>query len=387
MRKPKAQFIQIVVMLSVIVSSLGIPLTAQSTSIIASGAAKNQSQSNTMKPVGKNQENRDEPAPQLEVVQNADPYLTSLALGYEQPNSRYGPKRNNPDEGIPRYAYSPFQETEKSEVCPPGGCDYIAGQLLIKFEPDQVLRDAGTRGMMPAEENLLAAMDEFDVLSLTPIFPDAEKPQPGERIATPDGKLVPVPDLTLWYRAETRSTESLGVIVQSLVANESVASVEPDFVRRPIGMAHTEAQTAAAANQAGPQSLPGSGSDPLFDQQWHLEAANVVDAWAYLESQGLPPGGSRDIVVAVIDTGVDYTHPDLAANMWVNPAEFSGTPGVDDDGNGYVDDIHGVTVVSGQRSGNPQDDHGHGTHVAGIIASQQDSVSDRARSLMGTPER
>ncbi len=72
-------------------------------------------------------------------------------------------------------------------------------------------------------------------------------------------------------------------------------------------------------------------------------------------------------MVAVIDTGVDLNHPDLAANLWTNSREVPGN-GVDDDGNGYVDDVHGVDVIV--NSGNPSDDHGHGTHVAGIIAAQ-----------------
>jgi PKD repeat protein len=77
--------------------------------------------------------------------------------------------------------------------------------------------------------------------------------------------------------------------------------------------------------------------------------------------------GSGDVIVAVIDTGVDYDHDDLSANMWVNIAERDGTPGVDDDGNGYVDDIYGIDTVSDDA--NPWDDRGHGTHCAGTIGA------------------
>ena len=81
---------------------------------------------------------------------------------------------------------------------------------------------------------------------------------------------------------------------------------------------------------------------------------------------------SRDIVVAVIDTGVDYNHEDLAANMWTNSREIPGND-IDDDGNGYVDDVHGIDATNPEQAGNPMDDHGHGTHVAGIIAAQGDN--------------
>src|SRR5262245_27083103 len=79
--------------------------------------------------------------------------------------------------------------------------------------------------------------------------------------------------------------------------------------------------------------------------------------------------GAPDVLVAVIDSGVDYNHPDLVANMWTNPFEVPGD-GIDNDGNGYVDDIHGIDTIS--HSGDPMDDldlGGHGTGVAGIIAA------------------
>jgi subtilisin family serine protease len=77
----------------------------------------------------------------------------------------------------------------------------------------------------------------------------------------------------------------------------------------------------------------------------------------------------------VVDTGIDYNHPDLAANMWANPLEIQ--DGIDNDGNGYIDDIHGINALTG--SGDPMDDHSHGTHVAGTIGA----VGDNGLGLVG----
>ena len=97
----------------------------------------------------------------------------------------------------------------------------------------------------------------------------------------------------------------------------------------------------------------------------------ALEAWAITK-------GSREIIVGVIDTGVDYSHPDLRENIWHNSAEANGQIGVDDDGNGYVDDIRGWDFVSGERTelpggvpgdNDPMDDNGHGTHCAGTIGA------------------
>ena len=120
-------------------------------------------------------------------------------------------------------------------------------------------------------------------------------------------------------------------------------------------------------------------NDPLFGQLWGL--SNTGQA-VKVSSTGTPDAdidapeawstttGSSSVVVAVIDSGVDWHHPDLAANIWTNPGESCpgcATDGVDNDGNGYVDDVHGWDFVNDDND--PLDDHGHGTHVAGTVGA------------------
>lgn len=149
--------------------------------------------------------------------------------------------------------------------------------------------------------------------------------------------------------------ETQDYVVSSLSQNPEVEIVEPNFIYR--------------ANV-----VP---NDVDFSKLWGLQNTGQKDTSGATGIEGVDIGavrawdlstGSHDIVVAVIDTGVDPNIPDLKENIWTNEAEANGRSGVDDDNNGYVDDIHGYDFVN--RDGDPTDDHSHGSHVAGTIGAK-----------------
>jgi subtilisin family serine protease len=115
-----------------------------------------------------------------------------------------------------------------------------------------------------------------------------------------------------------------------------------------------------------PEKALSTASETPNTKLWGISKVNAPVAWNTTK-------GSRDVVVAVVDTGIDFEHPALRDNMWVNSVELNGRAGIDDDGNGYVDDIHGADFIGGAPT--PMDDEGHGSHVAGTIAGNMPSDS------------
>jgi len=172
--------------------------------------------------------------------------------------------------------------------------------------------------------------------------------------------------LDRWYEADvTGSLDKAGI---ALASEESVAAVEYNTTILSEGIG----QTVYPATKGSEEEA--IFNDPYLNLQWGLINTgdksiatsayeggdiNVKDVWRELTA------GDPSIVIAICDEGVKYTHPDLKDNMWVNQAELNGQPGVDDDKNGYVDDIYGASFVGSEITWGIS----HGTHCAGIAAA------------------
>lgn len=213
----------------------------------------------------------------------------------------------------------------------PYGRKVVAGELLIKLRDDII--------------SPLSNGGRFSVLS------GAHKAAKG-RIKRAYSAL---PRLAL---VEVEANESLEGAIAAYKRSGLVESISYNYIRKA-------------------SVLP---DDPLLQdgKQWGIEN---VGQWGGIPGADVSASEAWDIVreapevvVAILDSGIRYTHEDLAANMWVNAAEIPGN-GVDDDGNGFIDDLHGINTVgfNGERTpeteGDPMDDLGHGTHVAGIVGA------------------
>ena len=154
--------------------------------------------------------------------------------------------------------------------------------------------------------------------------------------------------------------ENIQLLIQQIQDNPNVEYAEPNYI---YGIDDFEVGDVITAEQAAKMetSLLIDVNDPLYPSQTNITSTNIDDVWEQYTT------GDGSQVIAILDTGGDYTHPDLAANTWINAAELNGVEGFDDDGNGYVDDIRGWDFINLDNA--PLDDNMHGTHVAGIIGA------------------
>ena len=275
------------------------------------------------------------------------------------------------------------------------GPEYVENELIVKFRgiPADAIEMGLAKGRAAHELKLSDSLDnlnkKYKLRKAKPLFKNFKSNRQRVKALLKKDKALlskkekhilrrlkraprdaEIPNLSRIYKLELdlEAGQSLEEVVEAYQSNPDVEYAELNYI----------------------VSINLTPSDPLYSIQWPLNNTGQM----YPESgyYNHPPGtpdcdidapeawdvhtGSSKVIVAVIDTGVDYNHRDLQSNMWVNEAELNGVGGVDDDENGYIDDIYGYDFINDDPY--PIDDYGHGTHCSGIIAAEGDNGLDIA---------
>ncbi len=248
-----------------------------------------------------------------------------------------------------------------------GGPQAVEGWIRIKLSDDgssQLRTGAFTRGEFESgDERIDAVARELGATEIRRVFAD------GGRFAERRRRY----GLHLWYDIRFDETVPVTRAGEAFAATEGIEYCEPIYgialadVTEFVPADAVYVPSAAAA--VGEEGLPFD--DPMLASQWHYHNdgsvkgavagsdINLFEAWK-------TETGNPDVIVAVMDSGVQWDHPDLAANMWVNEQELNGAARTDNDGNGYKNDVYGYNFVTGSGAIHPEM---HGTHVAGTVSA------------------
>ena len=211
------------------------------------------------------------------------------------------------------------------------------------------------------------------IFSLATAYANEPEAVPGEYVV----KLRP--SLSILSTDVRTLSSLLGAHVKSTIPEQNIV-----VVQRPVFEIQKSAVKTLALNPYVEIAEPNFiyrinrvPNDPMIDRLWGMDNTGAADSEGTKGVPGIDIGakaawdiqtGSKNVIVAVIDTGVLWNNPDLADNIWTNEAEASGKAGIDDDNNGFIDDIHGYDFVN--NKGDPMDDHGHGSHCSGTIGAK-----------------
>ena len=218
--------------------------------------------------------------------------------------------------------------------------NFSPGELIIKAHPR-----IQTDSRMTNE--FTALHKHFGAYSIVKAFPDSSDIQ-----QTP---------LALIYLARFPQNTDIPALAEQYKRNPLVDDAQPNYLRHTL-VEHPD-------NDGAEPIIP---NDPKYEELWSLEITHMPEAWAIEK-------GSPDVVIAIVDMGIDYNHEDLKSKVWINRGEIPDN-GIDDDNNGYVDDVRGwdfsdAPTLPGrgdytERDNDPMDETGHGTHVAGIAGAE-----------------
>ena len=250
--------------------------------------------------------------------------------------------------------------------------NYVPDEIIVKFKDETSIstaRKIKAAGISKVDE----VLQKYEITELERLFPQEKKPARMKVMRAPNGSELKVPALDKIYRVSVPKTEAplahpvnIHQIIEELQALPEVEYAEPNYIytidqMQPVGPELTAEEVARMqSNRQAAKSDAVVPNDPLYPEQWYIPAVKADLVWEQTT-------GDSTQVIAILDTGVDWTHPDLKNKIWRNPGEIEGN-GRDDDSNGFIDDYMGWDFINNDN--NPMDDNSHGTHVAGIAAAE-----------------
>lgn len=256
-----------------------------------------------------------------------------------------------------------------------GNCSSVNGEVIVKFKETSgvaIRRNAKgkylTSQISQIDVTLSDSLGVFDVEDLMPLSGQVIYPR---KVRQSNGQMRGDKDMSklCLIHYDTLKVENVDMAIAALEKLDEVEYAEPNYIitangeiENPQKAITNSTDVTESPNDVDSNNyLPIYSQEPLYSQQWGPSAINLPWLWQQ------PIIHKKCPVIAIIDTGVDLTHPDLAANIWDNESEVNGLGGQDDDHNGYFDDIHGYDFI--HNTGVITDRNGHGTHCAGIAAA------------------
>jgi subtilisin family serine protease/PKD repeat protein len=242
---------------------------------------------------------------------------------------------------------------------------YVPGQVIVKLRDGVTLSQGPGKPASANRAALAATLSRIGARQSARVFSDALAQQrtdePGSAVS----------DLARIYRLKLNDGVDVQTAVAALSADPNVEYAEPDYIARAADTQRISGWTVShpltPALPKGPERSAGASvrfqsvapDDPLYPAQWGLAKIGAEAAWSVVT-------GTPAVDIAIVDSGIDLTHPDFANQLWINPGEIADN-GVDDDNDGYVDDVNGWDFVYGTN--NVVDENGHGTEVAGVAGA------------------
>lgn len=236
--------------------------------------------------------------------------------------------------------------------------EFVPGQVLVKFKDSSPVNVRRAKGkFQSADRNTVdAVLQQFGVEDMEKLLPNEKPGRKMRKAKAFNGTTIEEKDLSQLYLVKLSKEKVMQTceLVDELGKLSEVEFAEPNY------KAYIMGEPADGTICADPSA------NPLYSQQWGIGNMAIDQLWTKPIVNGQRP------VIAIIDTGVDITHPDLVDNIWTNQREAEGEEGYDNDNNGFKNDVHGWDFIN--NTGNIHDYNSHGTHVAGIAAAADNGI-------------